>query len=122
MRMRRRSPDMIQPHQAVDGNKARAGRTLGTAALAADGAGGGWVHVVDVCLRVKKGTGGDGAVKPEPYDGAGACLRLCWMDGWMDGWIRSVVVVVYETNASIRYMIYVAPTQPHSLKQRRTST
>lgn len=38
------------------------------------------MHVVDVCLRVKKGTGGDGAVKPEPYDGAGA-----WMDGVVVG-------------------------------------
>lgn len=69
------------PTQAVDGGKAKAGRTLGTAAALAGNVSdsGGWVHVVDVCLRVKKGSG-EGGARPEPYDGKGAwraCLHAC---------------------------------------------
>lgn len=84
----------------MDGNKAKAGRTLGTAALANSADGGGWVHVVDVCLRVKKGTGGDGGVKPEPYDGAGAC------------------VCIFVRTVGSTDIIYTATTSPQS----RTST
>ena len=59
-------------YKAVDASRARIGApggggpALGSQALAG---GEGWVHVVDVCLRVKKGTGGDTTV-PLPYDGA----------------------------------------------------
>lgn len=67
---------------------------------------------MDVCLRVKKGTGGDGAVKPEPYDGSGAC-------GWVWFGEGSVLCV---WNACMRAMprdVYAHPPNPNTYTNPR---